>query len=560
MKSLLKKCCFGVVAAMLAVMVMILTVQASGEIMYICKETARAYEERSLDSDVEAVFYGGMQVLIADYSDNWYGVLIEDPDGDGQELVWIPADDLSPEMPQSLCPHSFGDWQVIQEPTCMAVKVEMRYCAICGIAEERDGGLGDHQFGEWTVTKQPTCTAEGEREHTCTLCGTTQKEIMPKADHQYGEWTVTKQATCTEEGEREHTCRVCQYKEKQKVEKLPHDFEWTIMTEPTDNSQGMRQRVCKVCGYAEAGEGFDPEGTIRRGARGEEVSRMQQLLADQGYLDENEADGIFGGKTEQALMAFQTDHGFTPDGVGWPQTLKKLNHDFGPWKSVEKLTRDSAGERVRTCKDCGFEQREIIEPAPALENGQRGEDVRIVQEMLNALGYDAGYADGIYGKKLDAAYAELAEDHETEFEPGRLDPAHIDLLVNAWLESVSGEEEIMESTADDPVSLSLTVTPVEEEAGDEPDDLMTFNWSAVNQGTETCHLQFLLLRFGEEEELPAGYLVMAVDGTQLQANGENAAEGTFYVSREWGTEPLHFSALAISDQTAQKWLSNTCTI
>ena len=564
MKSLLKKWCFSVMAGLLIVMAMALTVQAA-EIMYVSVETAMAYEDRSTDSDVLAVFYGGNQILVEDFRDNWCGVLVEDPDGDGQEIAWIHADNLSWQMPQSFCPHSFGEWQVVQEGNCNAVRLEMRYCQICGIAEERDSGLGDHQYGDWTVTKQPTCTAEGERYHTCTICGATQTEIMPKADHQYGDWTITKQPTCTAEGEREHVCRVCQYKETQKIEKLPHDYEWKIVTEPTDHSQGVRQRVCKVCGYAEAGEAFDPEGTIRSGARGEEVARMQQLLADQGYLEANEADGIFGGKTENALIAFQTDHGLTPDGVGWPQTLKKLNHDFGPWKTVEKLTRESAGERVRTCRECGFEQHENVEPAPALEFGQRGEDVSIVQQMLNELGYDAGTADGIYGQKLDAAYTELAADHEMEFEPGHVTAAQLDTLVNAWLERISWDTEVKECTADDPVQLSLSVVPAEEESGEEPDDLMTFNWSAANPGAADCRLQFLLLWYEDEEELQTEeqkkeYLIMALDGTQLQANGENSTEGTIYVSREWGSGDLHFAALAVSDQTTLKWRSNTVTI
>ena len=53
---------------------------------------------------------------------------------------------------------------------------------------------------------------------------------------------------------------------------------------------------------------------------------------------------------------------------------------------------------------------------------------------------------------------------------------------------------------------------------------------------------------------------MALDGTQLQANGENSTEGTIYVSREWGSGDLHFAALAVSDQTTLKWRSNTVTI
>ena len=70
MKSLLKKWCFSVMAGLLIVMAMALTVQAA-EIMYVSVETAMAYEDRSTDSDVLAVFYGGNQILVEDFRDNW---------------------------------------------------------------------------------------------------------------------------------------------------------------------------------------------------------------------------------------------------------------------------------------------------------------------------------------------------------------------------------------------------------------------------------------------------------------------------------------------------------
>ena len=60
---------------------------------------------------------------------------------------------------------------------------------------------------------------------------------------------------------------------------------------------------------------YDPEGTLRRGDRGEEVREVQQLLADMDYLSAGGADGIFGAGTEKAITEFQNDQGLTPDGV-----------------------------------------------------------------------------------------------------------------------------------------------------------------------------------------------------------------------------------------------------
>lgn len=53
---------------------------------------------------------------------------------------------------------------------------------------------------------------------------------------------------------------------------------------------------------------------LKRGARGEDVRAMQEVL---GVV----ADGIFGPKTEAAVRAYQDRHGLTVDGLAGPQTL-----------------------------------------------------------------------------------------------------------------------------------------------------------------------------------------------------------------------------------------------
>ncbi len=64
--------------------------------------------------------------------------------------------------------------------------------------------------------------------------------------------------------------------------------------------------------------------TLSIGARGEEVKKLQQALNEKGY-DVGTADGIFGTKTKNALMAFQRDNGLKADGILGPETRSKLN-------------------------------------------------------------------------------------------------------------------------------------------------------------------------------------------------------------------------------------------
>jgi peptidoglycan hydrolase-like protein with peptidoglycan-binding domain len=58
--------------------------------------------------------------------------------------------------------------------------------------------------------------------------------------------------------------------------------------------------------------------TLRRGAKGDAVKRLQQLL-------DIDADGDFGGKTEAAMRAFQRQRQLVPDGIVGPKTWAQLD-------------------------------------------------------------------------------------------------------------------------------------------------------------------------------------------------------------------------------------------
>lgn len=79
--------------------------------------------------------------------------------------------------------------------------------------------------------------------------------------------------------------------------------------------------------------GIEPKNnlpTLRRGAEGEWVEKLQSLLLGAGYgaffeaESKNPVDGIFGAKTEAAVKAFQRDHGLTIDGIVGPKTWAEL--------------------------------------------------------------------------------------------------------------------------------------------------------------------------------------------------------------------------------------------
>ena len=75
--------------------------------------------------------------------------------------------------------------------------------------------------------------------------------------------------------------------------------------------------------------------TMKRGTRGDDVREMQEKLISLGYLEEGGADGIFGAKTEGAVLAFQKDHALDATGMVGEATGEAL-------KNSAKQEADSA--------------------------------------------------------------------------------------------------------------------------------------------------------------------------------------------------------------------------
>lgn len=75
-------------------------------------------------------------------------------------------------------------------------------------------------------------------------------------------------------------------------------------------------------------------GELERGAKGDEVKKLQQKLFDLGYdIGKSGVDGIFGPKTQEALQKFQKDAKIKPSGIFDQKTFDKLgdkvNEVFG---------------------------------------------------------------------------------------------------------------------------------------------------------------------------------------------------------------------------------------
>ncbi|MCE5204408.1 MAG: peptidoglycan-binding protein [Coriobacteriales bacterium] len=121
--------------------------------------------------------------------------------------------------------------------------------------------------------------------------------------------------------------------------------------------------------------------TTRPGARGPAVEDIQKRLFQLGYdLGPTGVDGVFLGKTQEAVRAFQRDNRLVEDGVVGPHT----------WAALVDATF-TLGDRLLYLKYPYF----------------HGSDVRVLQGALNVLGFACGAVDGIFGAFTERAVREF---------------------------------------------------------------------------------------------------------------------------------------------------------
>ena len=123
-----------------------------------------------------------------------------------------------------------------------------------------------------------------------------------------------------------------------------------------------------------------PPPLLKLGDSGGPVLDVQARLVALGYSIAGE-HGTFGPQTESAVKVFQLRRGLAPDGQVGPQTWREL---------VE------AGLTIGA-RTLYHRPRSMM----------RGDDVRDLQRRLNALGFDAGKQDGIFGVETEDAVAEF---------------------------------------------------------------------------------------------------------------------------------------------------------
>jgi peptidoglycan hydrolase-like protein with peptidoglycan-binding domain len=114
---------------------------------------------------------------------------------------------------------------------------------------------------------------------------------------------------------------------------------------------------------------------LRQGATGPAVIQLQTALKAAGF-DPGPLDGVFGPRTEAAVIAFQKSKNLLVDGVVGPQT----------WAALGVICPSPPANMC-----------------PTLNLGSTGPAVRRLQQLLTTAGFNPGAIDGIFGPKTQAA-------------------------------------------------------------------------------------------------------------------------------------------------------------
>ena len=91
---------------------------------------------------------------------------------------------------------------------------------------------------------------------------------------------------------------------------------------------------------------------LKNGSRGEEVREVQEMLIASGYMEDGKADGIFGPKTEKAVLAFQQDKALDATGIVGEGTYNALK-EGGAGQEAEEAPAEEAPAETPSGSEAG---------------------------------------------------------------------------------------------------------------------------------------------------------------------------------------------------------------
>ncbi len=195
---------------------------------------------------------------------------------------------------------------------------------------------------DWVEKTASTCTVAGVEEYKCERCG----EVSGTRETALAKHTEliinATEATCEEDGNKEgKICSVCKYviKECETINKLGHASEAFDAVEATCTTNGKTAGTkCSRCGDTLTG------GTV-----------IPATDHDWKLISFTVGSCTTTPSTQSVEKYRCNDCNETKE------IREDVSHNYGSWETVTRATCKAAGEKKRTCRDCGDVQRNAIE-------------------------------------------------------------------------------------------------------------------------------------------------------------------------------------------------------
>ena len=299
-----------------------------------------------------------------------------------------------------MIPHTFGEWTVWEDPTCLTPGREGHRCIHCRYPESITIPALGHDW-EVTVT-EPTCTTGGYTTYHCCNCLRTYTEDETEALGHDWQITVT-ESTCTEGGYTTYTCRTCATSFRiNETEALGHDYidgsctrcgaaePVTFADVPTDSFYHEPVQWAVEQGItAGTGEGtFSPENTCMR------AHAVTFLWRAEGCPEPESTDNPFTDVTEADFyykaVLWAVEQGIT-NGIS--------ANRFGPYESCNRAQVVTFLWRAKGCPAAASE--------PGFTDVTSGAWYAAPIAWAVELGITNGMGDGTFGVDIPCNRAQM---------------------------------------------------------------------------------------------------------------------------------------------------------
>ena len=293
--------------------------------------------------------------------------------------IWLTGyTELSVELGDHL-EHTFGDWYVYQQGTCVTYAQERRDCDRCEYFEVRQGQLGEHILGQWYTTQEPTCAIPGQERRDCQLCDHHELHATePNGKHVLDAWYTVVNSTCQTEGQSRRDCQKCDYFETQSIPMLEHDMgQWYVVDIATCEHDGTQYRDCGDCDYSES----------------KAIPALGHQL-DQWYIAIESTCEVAGQERQKCRNCeYYESREIAPTG-----------HAYGEWYVVRVPTLEQNGLECRDCVKCNTKDSRPITISTIVEKTY----AVIIVSSINVRASESSSAERL-GTLYEGAMVEILE-------------------------------------------------------------------------------------------------------------------------------------------------------